>query len=59
MAMLNECVWRSTSFDVWLGFKVWGAIPLTLLFAFANVPMLMRHGLDVEGGAATKEVPPE
>jgi intracellular septation protein len=45
MAMLNELVWRSQSFDFWVGFKLWGAIPLTLLFAGANLPMLMRHGL--------------
>lgn len=45
MAALNETVWRTTSWDFWVGFKLWGAIPLTLLFAFANVPMLLRHGL--------------
>ena len=47
MAALNETVWRSTSWDFWVGFKLWGAIPLTLLFAFANIPMLLRHGLSV------------
>ena len=45
MAALNEAVWRSTNWDFWVGFKLWGAIPLTLLFAFANIPMLLRHGL--------------
>jgi len=45
MAALNEIVWRSTNFDFWVGFKLWGAIPLTLIFAMANVPMLLRHGL--------------
>lgn len=45
MAALNETVWRSTNWDFWVGFKLWGAIPLTLLFAFANIPMLLRHGL--------------
>ena len=59
MAVLNELVWRNTGFDFWLGFKVWGAIPLTLLFAVANVPMLMRHGLSAGDGAVAKELPPE
>jgi intracellular septation protein len=59
MAALNEAVWRSTSWDFWVGFKLWGAIPLTLGFALANVPMLMRHGLALEDGAAAKELPPE
>ena len=45
MAVLNESVWRNSSTEFWIGFKIWGAIPLTLLFAAANVPMLLRHGL--------------
>jgi intracellular septation protein len=48
MAVLNELVWRSSSFDFWVGFKLWGAIPLTLLFAAANLPMLLRHGLALD-----------
>jgi intracellular septation protein len=48
MAVLNEAVWRSTDWDFWVGYKLWGAMPLTLIFAFANLPMLMRHGLRVE-----------
>lgn len=51
MAMLNEAVWRSTSWDFWVGFKLWGAVPLTLIFAAANIPMLLRHGLQVEKDA--------
>jgi intracellular septation protein len=45
MAALNEAVWRNSSTDFWVGFKLWGALPLTFLFAAANIPMLMRHGL--------------
>jgi intracellular septation protein len=48
MAALNEAVWRSSSTDFWVGFKLWGAIPLTFLFAAANVPMLLRHGLNAD-----------
>ena len=60
MAILNELVWRNTSFDFWTAFKLWGAIPMTFVFALANVPMTMKHGLmsDV-GDAAAKELPPE
>lgn len=57
MAVLNEAVWRTTSTDFWVGFKLWGAIPLTLVFAMANVPMLMRHGLQAGDAAAT--IPPQ
>src|SRR5207302_5450440 len=45
MAVLNEAVWRNSSTDFWIGFKLWGALPLTFLFAAANIPMLLRHGL--------------
>lgn len=57
MALLNEAVRNAVSFDTWLLFKVWGAIPLTLLFAFANIPMLMRHGLEA-GDTTLADVPP-
>ena len=57
MAVLNEVVWRSTSWDVWVGFKLWGAIPLTLGFALANMPMLLRHGFQA-GGDLPRDVPP-
>ena len=58
MACLNEAVWRSTTTDFWVGFKLWGAIPLTLLFALANVPMLLKHGLNT-GGDTLPVTPPE
>ena len=58
MAALNEAVWRNTNWDFWVGFKLWGAIPLTLLFAFANIPMLLRHGLST-GETPIADVPPE
>lgn len=45
MAGVNEAVWRNSSTEFWIGFKIWGAIPLTFIFALANVPMLMKHGL--------------
>jgi intracellular septation protein len=60
MALLNELVWRNSSFDFWTAFKLWGAIPMTFVFALANVPMMMKHGLMSEvGDAAAREVPPE
>ncbi|WP_233151068.1 inner membrane-spanning protein YciB [Sphingomonas mollis] len=59
MAILNEIVWRNAGWDFWVGFKLWGAIPLTLGFAIANLPMLMRHGLQAGEGAVAKELPPE
>jgi intracellular septation protein len=48
MAITNEIVWRNSSTDFWVSFKLWGAIPLTFLFALANVPMLVRHGMNLK-----------
>lgn len=58
MAVVNELVWRNSTTDFWIGFKLWGAIPATLLFAVANVPMLMRHGLATDGQAKPVEPGP-
>ncbi|GAA0301308.1 septation protein A [Sphingomonas oligophenolica] len=57
MAVLNEIVRRKASYDFWVAFKLWGAIPMTLLFAFANLPMLLKNGLNTDG--TLPEVPPE
>ena len=35
LAVLNEIVWRNFSTDFWVSFKVFGALPLTLVFAMA------------------------
>jgi len=59
MAALNEAVWRNTSWDFWIGFKIWGALPLTFLFAAANIPMLLRHGLMREDAVAAEPGPVE
>ena len=59
MAALNEAVWRNSSTDFWVGFKLWGAIPLTFLFALANLPMLMRNGLTAEESKPVEPGPVE
>jgi intracellular septation protein len=59
MAVLNESVWRNSSTNFWIGFKLWGAIPLTFLFAAANIPMLLRHGLMKEDAAPAEPGPVE
>jgi len=59
MAILNESVWRNTSWDFWLGFILWGAIPLTFLFAAANIPLLLKHGLMKEDATPAEPGPVE
>ncbi|HJU77492.1 MAG TPA: septation protein A [Sphingomicrobium sp.] len=59
MAALNEAVWRNSTTDFWVGFKLWGALPLTFLFAAANIPMLLRHGLMKDDAVPTEPGPVE
>ena len=59
MAVLNEAVWRNSSWNFWLGFKIWGALPLTFLFAAANIPMLLKHGLMKEDAVPAEPGPVE
>jgi intracellular septation protein len=59
MAVLNESVWRNSTTEFWIGFKIWGALPLTFLFALVNLPMLMRHGLTREDAVAAEPGPVE
>lgn len=46
LAVANEVVWRNFSTDFWVAFKVWGIMPITLVFTFAQMPLIMRHSLD-------------
>ncbi len=48
MAIANEVMRQVLSFETWLTVKVWGVTAVSFLFVFANVPMLMRHGLGGE-----------
>ncbi|MHA1164374.1 MAG: septation protein A [Alphaproteobacteria bacterium] len=43
LAVANEAVWRSVSTDNWVSFKVFGLLPLTLLFAVMQTGFLQKH----------------
>lgn len=43
LALVNEIVWRTTDTDTWVTFKVFGILPLTLLFAAVQTPIILRH----------------
>ena len=46
LAVINEIVWRNTSTDTWVTFKVWAVMPITLLFTFSQLPLIMKHSLE-------------
>ncbi|HEY0570917.1 MAG TPA: septation protein A [Enterovirga sp.] len=52
LAALNEIVWRTQTDDVWIQFKTFGIMPLTLAFALAQTPLLMRHERRAPAGEA-------
>jgi intracellular septation protein len=48
LAVINEAVWRNTTTDTWVTFKVWAVMPITLLFTFSQLPLIMRHSLETK-----------
>jgi intracellular septation protein len=46
LAILNEIVWRNTSTNVWVDFKVFGVTPLTFLFGALQVPLLKKYAVE-------------
>ncbi|MAE69944.1 MAG: septation protein A [Gemmatimonadetes bacterium] len=49
MAAVNEAVWRNVSTDAWVTFKVFGFLPLTLLFTMSQIPLISKHAIEEEG----------
>jgi len=48
LAVLNEILRAQLSFGDWLWAKLWVFMPLSFLFTFTQIPMLLRHGLAAE-----------
>jgi intracellular septation protein len=43
LAALNEYIWRTQTTEFWSNFKFFGMFPITMIFAMANVPLLLKH----------------
>jgi intracellular septation protein len=48
LAVMNEVVWRNFSDEAWINFKVWGTMPITILFTLSQMPLIMRHTVQNE-----------
>ena len=59
LALLNEGLRAQLSFESWLWAKLWVFLPLTFLFTFSQIPLLMRHGMSLEGQAEAGDPPAE
>jgi intracellular septation protein len=41
--VINEIVWRTQSTEFWVGFKVFGIMPITIIFALSQTPVILKH----------------
>ncbi len=55
MAVANEIMRNAMDFDTWLAVKVWGVTVISFLFAAANIPMLLKHGLRLDKSETVEE----
>jgi len=46
LAILNELVWRTQSEEVWVNFKVWGILPITLIFTIFQISLINKHKIN-------------
>ena len=60
LAVLNEILRAQLDFEGWLWAKLWVFLPLTFLFTFSQIPLLMKHGLSFDEAKddALKDEPP-
>ena len=45
LALLNEVVWRTQPETTWVNFKVWGMLPITIIFTAMQLPLINRYKL--------------
>ena len=45
LALLNEIVWRTQPETTWVNFKVWGMLPITIIFTAMQLPLINKYKL--------------
>jgi len=48
LAVLNEIVWRNFTTDQWVAFKVWGIMPITIVFSLFQMKLLSEYAPEEE-----------
>jgi len=43
LAFVNEFIWRSFDTDFWVKFKVFGMMPITLIFTISQAPFMINE----------------
>lgn len=54
LAVLNEIIWRSFSTEFWAAFKLFGIMPITMVFAISQIALLKRYELPVANARNSK-----
>jgi len=54
LGLVNEVVWRNFSTDFWVSFKLFGVMPMTIVFGMAQIPVLTKYarGRDIDAQPA-------
>lgn len=55
MAAVNEVVWRTQTENFWVNFKVFGFVPLTIVFALSQTPLMLKYELKDEDAEKAPE----
>lgn len=58
LAVLNVALTYTLSFESWLAAKLWLFMPLSFLFTFTQIPMLLRHGMKLNEDEEVLQNPP-
>jgi len=43
LSLLNEIIWRNFGTDFWVQFKVFGMMPLSMIFTISQLPFMLRE----------------
>ena len=46
LAILNECIWRTQTEEFWVNFKVWGMLPITIIFTAFQISLINRYKIN-------------
>mgnify|MGYP006100338413 CR=1 FL=1 len=46
LAVLNECIWRTQTEEFWVNFKVWGMLPITLIFTIFQISIINKYKIN-------------
>ena len=46
LAILNELIWRTQTEEFWVNFKVWGMLPITIIFTAFQISLINKYKIN-------------